>query len=179
MVPSLESVAELVAAVGTRSSTAAGAWCSDWLRRRDAVADQLAAEDLAAVLESLAGELAQESATVADGRSPGLTVAASYLLDAATDTAAGADTDTGGGAGGDARQPSWEQAGTAHVCDWTGCNDRPRWLLQTWSAPQGLDGPARADLEISYCHAHLTAVMKDHAAALLTTAAHVTIHRTR
>ena len=58
-------------------------WFVDWLQRRDALSAAIAADDLAAALESVATELRREAREEATVRTSGLIIAATVLVDTA------------------------------------------------------------------------------------------------
>lgn len=85
----LDTVDELAAAMAVRSRKDALIYLNDWLERRDGFADDLATDDLVTALKLLAAELRWEAAKPPNQHTPGLTVAASVLTDAARDVRAG------------------------------------------------------------------------------------------
>ena len=82
----LESTDDLTSSMADRSHAEALQWFTEWLERRDQIADQLSKDDLATALEALALELRHEAKGNPDGRSAGLDVAASVLTDSAEET---------------------------------------------------------------------------------------------
>ena len=85
----LESAEELAAAMAVRSRRDALIYLNDWLERRDHILDDLTTEDLVTALKLLGAELHGEAAKGSDQRTPGLSVAASVLTDAAQDVRTG------------------------------------------------------------------------------------------
>jgi hypothetical protein len=79
----LERVEDVTGEMGGRSSADAAAWFADWLRRRDASSADLANEQLAGSLESLAEEFRGEARRESTPRTRGLLLAATVLVDAA------------------------------------------------------------------------------------------------
>ena len=62
------------------------------------------------------------------------------------------------------------------TCAWLGCNQPPRWHISLNFAPPRV--PGAADLEVSYCYAHMAETMRDRVEDFLTTSARITIERT-
>jgi len=79
----LERVEDVTGEMGGRSAADAAVWFADWLRRRDASTADIAAEQLAGSLESLAAEFRGEAGLEATPRTRGLLLAATVLIDAA------------------------------------------------------------------------------------------------
>ena len=77
------SAEEVAAEIGSRSRADAAVWFADWLRRRDRLEAELAAEQLAGELEILAVEIRGEARRQLTPLTGGLTLAAAVLLDAA------------------------------------------------------------------------------------------------
>ncbi len=85
----LESAEELAAAMAGRSRMDALIYLNGWLERRDHITDDLTTDDLVTALKLLAAELSGEAAESTNQHTPGLSVAASVLTDAAHDARAG------------------------------------------------------------------------------------------
>jgi hypothetical protein len=79
----LETPGELTNAMRQHSGEEALLSLTQWLHHRDEVADQLAADDLATTLDTLAADFRTETAQDPSLRTPGLTVAAAVLNDTA------------------------------------------------------------------------------------------------
>jgi hypothetical protein len=85
----LETPEELTSVMRNGSGEEALTCFTDWLERRDDVTGQVAMDQLAAVLDTLADEIRTENAQGNSPRTPGLVVAAAVLTDTANDVRAG------------------------------------------------------------------------------------------
>lgn len=79
----LETPEELAVFMGHSSPAEALIYFVDWLHRRDKVSDQIATDDFATGLYTLAAELRIEAAGGSSSQSRGLAVAAAVLSDTA------------------------------------------------------------------------------------------------
>jgi hypothetical protein len=82
----LETPEELASGMDDRSPADALLYFVDWLNRRDHLNDKIATDHLAASLEALAAELRAEAVENLSPQTKGLVLAATVLLDAASDT---------------------------------------------------------------------------------------------
>ena len=83
MADNLETPEELTNAMRQHSGEEALSSLTQWLDHRDQVADQLASDDLATALDTLAADFRTETAQDPSLRTPGLAVAAAVLTDTA------------------------------------------------------------------------------------------------
>jgi hypothetical protein len=81
----LESPDELADQMASRTPVDAQVWLAEWLDRRDVMSGELASEQLAEDLDSLAAELRGEALEASTPRTTGLIVAAAVLHDVAGD----------------------------------------------------------------------------------------------
>ena len=79
----LETPEELTNAMRQHSGEEALSSLTQWLDHRDQVADQLASDDLATALDTLAADFRLETTQDPSLRTPGLAVAAAVLTDTA------------------------------------------------------------------------------------------------
>ena len=84
----LETPEELTNAMRHRSGEEALSSLTHWLDHRDEVTDQLASDDLATALDTLAADFRTETAQDPSVRTPGLAVAAAVLTDTADEVRA-------------------------------------------------------------------------------------------
>ena len=85
----LETPEELASGMDGRAPADALLYFVDWLNRRDKLSDKIATDYLATSLEALAAELRAEAIENLNPQTRGLVLAATVLLDAASDTRAG------------------------------------------------------------------------------------------
>ena len=84
----LETPEELAAGMDNRPPADALLYFVDWLDRRDRVSDKIATDHLASSLEAIAAELRAEAVENLSPQTRGLILAATVLLDTASDTRA-------------------------------------------------------------------------------------------
>lgn len=61
-------------------------------------------------------------------------------------------------------------------CDWLDCDQPPRWrILLNFAPPKDTD---QADVEASYCYAHMAETMRSRVEEFLTTSSRITVNRT-